>query len=59
MLEWIASNLSSIVTVAVCVLLIGIVTLIIASLIKDKKISKSSCCGGCAKCAMSGACHKK
>lgn len=59
MLEWIASNISGIVTISICILLVGIVTLIVASLIKDKKSGKSSCCGGCAKCAMSGACHKK
>ena len=31
--------------------------LLIYGLIRDKKKNKSSCCGGCAGCAMAGHCH--
>ena len=31
--------------------------LLVYSLIRDKKKGKSSCCGGCAGCAMAGRCH--
>ena len=41
------------------VILAGIVALIISRLIKNKKCGKASCCGGCAKCPLSGTCHKK
>ena len=36
---------------------LGIVTLAIISMIRDKKAGKSSCGCGCANCAMAGKCH--
>ena len=51
MLHWISANLSTMV-------LIAIVVLIIRSLIRQKKQGKSSCGAGCAHCAMHGQCHK-
>ena len=36
---------------------IGIVTLAVISMIRDKKAGKSSCGCNCAKCAMAGKCH--
>lgn len=54
MLEWLSNNF---VTIIICVVLAAVVSLIIVSLIKDKKKGKSSCGCNCAHCAMSGACH--
>ncbi len=57
MLEYIASNIG---TILITAGLIVIVALIIRSIIRDKKAGISSCgakCGGCGACAMAGKCH--
>ena len=53
-LNWLAQNYGAIL---ICAIIIGIFALLIVSLIRDKKAGRSSCCGGCAGCAMSGQCH--
>ena len=56
MLEWISQNVA---TIIICAALIGIVTAIIASMVRNKLKGKSSCgcvCG-CADCPMSSSCH--
>ena len=57
MLEWLASNLG---TILISAGLFVIVALIIRLIVKDKKAGISSCgakCGGCGACAMAGKCH--
>ena len=56
MFTWISDNIG---TIAVCTLLLAIVTGIIIYLIKNKKAGKNSCnCGcGCNHCAMKDSCH--
>ncbi|MBR2724839.1 MAG: FeoB-associated Cys-rich membrane protein [Ruminococcus sp.] len=56
MLDWITNNIG---TIAVCAVLLAIVTAIIIYLIKNKKAGKNSCsCGhGCTHCAMKDSCH--
>ena len=44
-------------TILVCGVLIAIVTLVIVSMIRNKKKGKSSCGCGCSDCPMSGSCH--
>ncbi len=56
MLRSIADNAG---TIAVTLVLIGIVAAVIVRLIKDKKQGKSSCGAGCGCCPMAGACHKR
>ena len=55
MIEWLYSNMANIVIIAA---VLGIVTLAIVSMIRDKKAGKSSCGCGCEHCAMHGKCHK-
>ena len=50
MLAWLQSNLPTILIIAALVLFFGF---LVYTLIRDKKKGKSSCCGGCAGCAMS------
>ena len=45
-------------TIAVSLILIGLVAWIIMGLRKDKKQGKSSCGGNCGCCPMAGSCHK-
>lgn len=56
MLQWFIANIGSI---FVCLVLLAAVSLIVRSLIRQKKQGKTSCgCGcGCAHCAMRGSCH--
>lgn len=54
MLEWLYSNMANILVIAA---VLGIVTLAVISMIRDKKAGKSSCGCNCAKCAMAGKCH--
>ncbi|MGM9607659.1 MAG: FeoB-associated Cys-rich membrane protein [Oscillospiraceae bacterium] len=54
MLQWLNANIG---TVFICLILIAAVTLIIRSLIRQKKQGKSSCGNHCAHCAMHGSCH--
>ncbi|MCR4962425.1 MAG: FeoB-associated Cys-rich membrane protein [Firmicutes bacterium] len=56
MAAWITENMASIV---IGLLLAAVVSLIVRSLIKNKKTGKSSCGCGCSHCPMSGACEKK
>ncbi len=56
MLEWLSANIG---TIAVCAVLVAVITAIIIYLINNKKKGKNSCnCGGgCSGCAMKDACH--
>ncbi|MBO7663204.1 MAG: FeoB-associated Cys-rich membrane protein [Clostridia bacterium] len=45
-------------TIAVSLVLAGLVAWIIMKLRKDKKQGKSSCGGSCGCCPMAGSCHK-
>ncbi|MBQ7335859.1 MAG: FeoB-associated Cys-rich membrane protein [Clostridia bacterium] len=56
MFAWFAQNWP---TVLICIGLIAVVTLIIVSMIRDKKAGKSSCGNSCASCPMGGKCHEK
>ena len=51
---WLSQNIGTILIIAA---LVAFFALLIWSLIRDKKQGKSSCCGGCAGCAMAGHCH--
>ena len=46
-------------TIVVSLLLIGLVTVIIIRLRRDRKQGKSSCGGNCGCCPMAGSCHKQ
>lgn len=56
MFEWLSANIG---TIAVCAVLVAVITAIIIYLINNKKKGKNSCnCGGgCSGCAMKDACH--
>ena len=55
MLEWLYSNMANILIIAA---VLGIVTLAIVSMVRDKKAGKSCSCGcSCSHCAMAGKCH--
>ena len=56
MLQWISANIG---TILISLVLLAVVTLIIRSMMRDKKQGKSSCCGNCAGCAACGSCHNK
>ncbi len=58
MLQWIASNIW---TIIICAVLIAIVSAIIVSMVKKKRQGKSLVCGcgNCKGCAMAGSCHKR
>jgi len=56
MLEWISSNIASIVILLVVVIFIGAV---VFKMVRDKKKGKSSCSCGCGGCPMSDSCHSK
>lgn len=53
MWNWLAENLA---TVLICLALAGIVTAIVAHLIRKKKRGGSGCGCGCGSCPMSGSC---
>ncbi len=55
MIQKIAENAG---TIAVSLILIGLVAWIIRGLRKDKKREKSACGGSCGCCPMAGSCHK-
>ena len=55
MIQKIAENAG---TIAVTLILIGIVAAALLSLRRDRKRGKSSCGGSCGCCPMSGSCHK-
>ena len=54
MLALLQANLPTVLIIVGLILFFG---LLLYSLIRDKKKGKSSCCGGCAGCAMAGKCH--
>ena len=53
---WIAANLG---TILISLFLVLLVAGIIRSIIKDKKMGKSSCGGNCAHCKMCSACKNR
>ena len=56
MLEWIASNIA---TILICAALVAIVAAVIAGMVRNRKKGVSSCGCGCSDCPMSGSCHTK
>ena len=56
MLTWLSQNIATIIICAVLAIIFG---LMLWSLLRDRKKGKSSCCGGCASCALAGQCHPK
>ena len=54
MLQWIITNLG---TILICIALMAVIALIFRSLIRQHKQGKSSCGCNCAHCAMHGAYH--
>ena len=56
MVAWIVGNIG---TIIVCAVLIGVVALIVAAMVRNKKKGRSSCSCGCSGCAMSEHCHSK
>ena len=56
MIDWLIQNIQ---TIVICVILVGVVALIIAGMVKDKKQGRSSCGSSCSSCPMSGKCHSK
>lgn len=56
MLNFISSNLSTIIVGAI---LCGVVALVIRKIVKDKKNNVSSCGCGCSNCSASAFCHSK
>ncbi len=55
MLEWLTSNIG---TILIVLALIAVIAAIVVKMIKDKKGGKSSCGCNCGCCPMSGECHK-
>ena len=57
MVEWLKTNLA---TIIICALLVIVVISIIRNLINNKKNGRTSCGCGCSNCPMSGNCcqHK-
>ena len=55
MIAWLAENLG---TILISVALIALIVLIIRSMIRDKKMGKSTCGGSCASCKMCAACRQ-
>ena len=53
-MQWIADNIGSIL---VCLAVFGLLALLVASLVKQKKQGKTTCGCGCEHCAMRCACH--
>ncbi|MBE6948946.1 MAG: FeoB-associated Cys-rich membrane protein [Ruminococcaceae bacterium] len=54
MLNWISTNLP---TIAILLVLVGVLTAIVMNMIKNKRAGKSSCSCGCEGCANRGSCH--
>ena len=54
MLIWLQNHIFTILIIAVLAAFFG---WLVYTLIRDKKKGKTSCCGGCAGCAMAGHCH--
>ena len=56
MLQWLASNLS---TIVISLVLIVICGAIIRSMIRDRKSGKSACGGSCGGCSGCSGCHTR
>ena len=54
MLIWLQNHIFTILIIAVLAAFFG---WLVYTLIRDKRKGKTSCCGGCAGCAMAGQCH--
>lgn len=54
MLIWLQNHIFTILIIAVLMAFFG---WLVYTLIRDKRKGKTSCCGGCAGCAMAGQCH--
>lgn len=52
MITWLAENLG---TILISIVLIALVAVIIRTMIRDKKMGKSTCTGSCASCKMCAA----
>ena len=48
MLEWLAANIG---TIIVALIVIAVIAFVVARMVKDKKVGKSSCGANCAHCA--------
>ena len=55
MIIWLAENLG---TILISIVLIVLVAMIIQTMIRDKKMGKSTCGGSCASCKMCAACRQ-
>ena len=55
MITWLAENLG---TILISIVLIVLVTVIIRTLIRDKRMGRSTCTGSCASCKMCVACRQ-
>ena len=55
MITWLAENLG---TILISIVLIVLVAMIIQTMIRDKKMGKSTCGGSCASCKMCAACRQ-
>jgi len=55
MIQWMIANAG---TILVCGILIGVVTAIIVTMIKNKKAGKPTC-SGCASCGLGCTCNSK
>jgi hypothetical protein len=53
MMDWIITNIS---TILVSLVLVGLVAIVIRKLVKDKKKGVTSCGTSCSGCAMAGSC---
>jgi FeoB-associated Cys-rich membrane protein len=53
MMDWIITNIS---TILVSLVIIGLVSLVIRKLVRDKKKGVTSCGTSCSGCAMAGSC---
>lgn len=55
MIPWIIENAG---TIIISLILVAIVTGVIFSIIRDKKMGRSTCGGSCASCKMCAACRQ-
>lgn len=55
MINWIQSNLG---TIVVCIILVAVVAFILYNMYKNKRKGKSSCGCNCSCCPAGGMCHK-
>ncbi|MCR5356906.1 MAG: FeoB-associated Cys-rich membrane protein [Lachnospiraceae bacterium] len=55
MIVWLAENLG---TIIITIVLIALVAVIIRTMIRDKKMGRSTCGGSCASCKMCTACRQ-